>query len=392
MAPSRPPIPGRTGQQVASIDEDREPDPPRPRRGLAAPRLPRTFEWSDYAWIAGALVALALAVLWLGPVLTPFVTGAILAYLGTPLVDALARRRVPRVLGTTLVVLLMVVLLVALFLVVVPLIVAEVSSAIARVPELITRANDVVVPWMRETLGLELALDLATLRAIATENLNALNQVALKLLAGVRIGGVILLSIVINLVLIPVIAFYLMRDWNGIVSRIDGLVPRRWKHKVRIVARDIDKVLAEFLRGQIMVMAVLAAFYALGLWAVGLNNGVSIGILTGILGFIPYLGYGLGLVLGLIAALLQWSGWGFFLAVVAVYMVGQLLENYVLLPNLVGDRIGLHPVAVIFALLAFGQLFGFVGVLLALPVSAALLVALRHLRAAYLASPLYRDH
>jgi predicted PurR-regulated permease PerM len=150
-------------------------------------------------------------------------------------------------------------------------------------------------------------------------------------------------------------------------------------------------VLAEFLRGQISVMLVLALYYAIALTVVGLDHALPIGILTGLLVFIPYVGFGLGLVLGMIAALLQWTGWPAFLAVVAVYGVGQLLENYVLLPWLVGDRIGLHPLAVIFALLAFGQLFGFAGVLLALPVCAALLVGLREVRKAYYASPLYQD-
>jgi len=190
--------------------------------------------------------------------------------------------------------------------------------------------------------------------------------------------------------LIPVVMFYMLRDWNMMVERLDTLVPRDWHAKVRSIASDIDAVLAEFLRGQLLVMLVLAAYYVIGLTIAGLDRAFAIGILTGILVFIPYVGFGLGLVLGVAAALLQWTGWPGFVAVLAVYGVGQLLESYVLVPWLVGDRIGLHPLAVIFALLAFGQLFGFAGVLLALPVSAALLVGLRHLRAAYVVSPIYR--
>jgi len=159
---------------------------------------------------------------------------------------------------------------------------------------------------------------------------------------------------------------------------------------VRTIATDIDVVLAEFLRGQLLVMLVLAAYYVVGLTIAGLDRAFAIGILTGLLVFIPYVGFGLGLVLGVVAAVLQWAGWPGFFAVLAVYAIGQLLESYVLVPWLVGNRIGLHPLAVIFALLAFGQLFGFAGVLLALPVSAALLVGLRHLRAAYVVSPVYR--
>jgi predicted PurR-regulated permease PerM len=185
--------------------------------------------------------------------------------------------------------------------------------------------------------------------------------------------------------------FYLLRDWNVLIARIDDLVPRRWVPLVRLLARDIDNVLAEFLHGQMLVMFSLAVYYTIALSFAGLQFALPIGILTGLLVFVPYVGFGMGFVLGTLAALLQWNGWPGFFAVLSVYGVGQLLENYVLIPYLVGQRIGLHPLAVIFALLAFAQVFGFVGVLLALPISAALLVGLRHLRASYLDSPLYRE-
>jgi predicted PurR-regulated permease PerM len=278
-----------------------------------------------------------------------------------------------------------------LFLILVPLVQAEVAMVMKRMPELFTLANDKLLPWLQSRFGITIALDFETLRQVVSENLQSVQAVGLRLLSGVKAGGLVLLSILVNLALIPVVMFYLLRDWNVIVARLDDLLPRRWETKVRQVAGEVDEVLAEFLRGQLMVMVALAVYYALALWAVGLEHAFAIGTLTGLLVFIPYVGYGLGLVLGIVAALLQWSGLPFFLAVVAVYLVGQLIENYVLIPYLVGDRIGLHPVAVIFALLAFGQLFGFAGVLLALPVSAALLVGLRHLRAAYAESPLYRE-
>src|SRR5687768_4446649 len=344
-----------------------------------------------YLWVAGGLVVLYFALTQLGPVLTPFLVGAILAYLGTPLVNALERRGVHRGLGTTITVLLFGIALLGLFLVLVPLVQAEVSLVMKRMPELFTIASERLLPWVERVLGITVALDLATIREVLADNLESVRAIGFRLLAGVKSGGMLLLSILINLALIPVVMFYLLRDWNSIVARIDDLLPRRWETKVRQIAREIDDVLAEFLRGQLLVMLVLAVFYALALWAVGLNHAFAIGILTGLLVFIPYVGFGLGLVLGTVAALLQWSGLPFFLTVLAVYGSGQLLENYVLIPYLVGDRIGLHPLAVIFALLAFGQVFGFAGVLLALPVSAALLVALRHLRAAYADSPLYRD-
>jgi predicted PurR-regulated permease PerM len=254
----------------------------------------------------------------------------------------------------------------------------------------VAQLNARVAPWLHDTLGIQLQLDMATVRQLISENIESAETLSIKVLSSVEAGGTVVLGILINLALIPVVMFYLLRDWNRIVERVDDLLPRRWLPRVRKIASEIDKVLAEFLRGQLSVMGVLAVYYAVGLSLAGLQFALPIGILTGILVFIPYVGFGLGLILGMLAALLQWSGLPGFLAVVAVYGVGQLLENYVLVPWLVGDRIGLHPLAVIFALLAFGELFGFAGVLLALPVSAALLVGLRHLRAAYLATDLYR--
>ena len=350
------------------------------------PLTPRHY----VAIVAGAAVFFLL-LRQLGPVLTPFLVGAILAYLGTPMVDALERRGVHRAIGTTVAVVMFGIAIAALFIVLMPLVQAEVMLASKRLPELLARAGSRVLPWVEQTFGITIALDLATLKSVLADNLESVRDVGMKLLSGVKSGGVLLLAILVNLALIPVVMWYLMRDWNDIVRRIDDLLPRPFEHKIREIARDIDSVLAEFLRGQLSVMLVLALYYAVALWAVGLDHAFAIGILTGLLVFIPYVGYGLGLTLAMAAALLQWSGWPFFLAVLGVYLVGQLLENYVLIPWLVGDRIGLHPLAVIFALLAFGQLFGFAGVLLALPVSAALLVGLRQLKGAYMASPLYDD-
>ena len=358
--------------------------------GSEAP-LRRPLTWRSYLWlIIGALV-LFLLLHWLGPVLTPFLVGAILAYLGSPLVDRAARRGVPRSLSTLAVVLAFGLALFALFLVLVPLVQAEVSTLMQRLPDILTQVMSQVAPLAEQHLGIKLALDLDTVREFVADNAKSAQDISLKVLAGVRTGSRIVLGLLVNIALIPVVMFYLLRDWQILLARITELVPRRWEPKMRQIMWDIDAVLAEFLRGQILVMLVLAGYYAIALSAVGLNRGVAIGLVTGLLVFIPYVGFGLGLVLGVLAALLQWNGWPGFIAVVAVYGVGQLLENYVLVPYLVGDRIGLHPLAVIFALLAFGQLFGFAGVLLALPVSAALLVGLRQVRAAYVASPVYQD-
>ena len=372
------------------------PQPPTDEAPAVSPEAPATaaarrIAPRQYLWVAGAALAFAAALHWLGPVLTPFVIGAILAYLGNPIVTRCERARMPRPLGTLVAVVLMSLAALAMLLVIVPLVQAEMALLVRRLPDLANLFTAHVAPRLAEHFGIAVQFDLATLKELAAENVESLRELATRLLAGVRSGGLLLLSVVVNLALVPVVMFYLLRDWRLLVARIDDLIPRRWLPLVRTMATDIDNVLAEFLRGQSLVMLSLAVYYVVALSAVGLDFALPVGILTGLLVFIPYVGFGLGFVLGVLAALLQWSGWPGFVAVLAVYGVGQLIENYLLIPYLVGDRIGLHPLAVIFALLAFGQLFGFVGVLLALPVSAALLVGLRRLRAAYVASPIYRE-
>jgi len=353
-------------------------------------RVPRRLRPTHYLWLVATAIVFAALLHWLGGILTPFLVGAILAYFGSPLVTWAQKHGIPRTLGTLLVILVILLLVLALLLVLIPLVQSEVSQVVRRVPELAANLYTHLAPWLRDTLGVELSLDLASVKELIADNLDSAEALTLKFLYGVKAGGTVVLGVLINLALIPVVMFYLLRDWDRIVARIDGLLPRRWLPRVRQIATEIDRVLAEFLRGQFAVMGVLAVYYSIGLTIAGLQFALPIGILTGLLVFIPYVGFGLGLVLGVLAALLQWSGWPGFFAVLAVYGIGQLLENYVLVPLLVGDRIGLHPLAVIFALLAFGELFGFVGVLIALPVSAALLVGLRHLRQTYFASALYR--
>lgn len=193
------------------------------------------------------------------------------------------------------------------------------------------------------------------------------------------------------MLLVPVVLFYLLRDWDKLVANVDSIIPRRYHDRVTTLAREVDEVLAEFLRGQVSVMLIMSAFYVIGLWIVGLEFALPIGIITGILVFIPYLGVMVGLVLATLAAFMQFTSIGGVIPVWIVIGAGQLVEGMLITPKLVGDRIGLHPVAVIFALLAFGQLFGFFGVLLALPASAALLVWLRHLQKDYLVSSVYND-
>jgi predicted PurR-regulated permease PerM len=351
-----------------------------------APRLSP----QHYLWVVGAALVVAALLHWLGPILTPFLIGGMLAYVGQPAVSWMEGKRVPRTVGALLVMLVALILLLALLLVLAPLVQNEFSLLAKRLPQLAAGLYAQLAPWLDEKFGIQLQFDLDSIKQLVADNLDSAQALSLKVLTELKAGGMLLVAILINLVLIPVVMFYLLRDWSQIVLRLDELTPRRWVAQVRTMAIEIDNVLGEFLRGQLSVMAVLAIYYAVGLTLAGLQFALPIGILTGLLVFIPYVGFGLGLILGVLAALLQWNGWPGFAAVLAVYGIGQLLEGYVLVPWLVGDRIGLHPLMVIFALLAFGQLFGFAGVLLALPVSAALLVGLRHLRAEYHESPLYR--
>ena len=365
---------------------------PTPDAQLAAtPAVgPRDLRPVHYLWIAGVVLAFALVVTFLGGVLVPFLVGAALAYLGHPAVSWAERRHVPRTMGTVLVVVVILLLAAGLIFVLVPLMQSEIVQLMRRLPELAAQLYARVAPWLRDTLDIDWQFDLGSIKELISENLSSAEQVGLKVLHSLKTGGAVLLGIVINAAMIPVVMFYLLRDWGKLVARVDELLPRRWVPRVRTIAREVDAVLAEFIRGQLSVMGVLAVYYAIGLYIAGLHHALSIGILTGLLVFIPYVGFGLGLTLGVMAALLQWSGLPGFLGVIAVYGIGQLLENYVLVPLLVGDRIGLHPLAVIFALLAFGEVFGFAGVLIALPASAVLLVALRHLRAEYVDTDLYR--
>ena len=365
-------------------------EPPPAPSGVSQPPPRPRLQPRHYLWVAGTVLVLAATLRWLGAALTPFLSGAILAYLGLPIVHRCERWRIRRTLGTLIAVVIMGLVIFALLLVLVPLVQAEVALAVRRVPALADQFTARYGPWINDRFGIELRLDLAQVREFLTENSDSARELSMLLLGGVKSGGLMLIKVLVNVALTPVVMFFLLRDWNLIVRRVDDLMPRRWTSLVRSMARDIDHVLSEFLHGQVLVMISLAVYYAIALAVAGLQFALPIGILTGLLVFIPYVGFGIGLTLGMLAALLQWNGLPGFLAIVAVYGVGQLLENYVLIPYLVGQRIGLHPLAVIFALMAFGQLFGFAGVLLALPASAALLVGLRHLRATYLESPLYR--
>ena len=340
-------------------------------------------------WIAAGIGLLLL--LWmLSPILTPFLLAGILAYICNPLADRLTARGLPRIAAVLAVLAGLVALGTGLVLIVLPLLQDEATVIAARGPQALQLANEKLAPWLRQNFGIKLRFDPASLQKLAAGNWDVVQIVLERAYSSLKIGGVALVGIAVNLLLAPVVMFYLLLDWHGMIDRLGGFVPRPWHAKLASLAGEIDAVLSQYLRGQVLVMAILAAYYSLALWIAGIPSALSIGVVTGLLIFIPYLGYATGLILALLVAALQFAGWGPVVAVLVVYGIGQALESFVLTPFLVGERIGLHPLAVIFALMAFGQLFGFFGVLAALPASAALLVGLRELRALYLDSRFYR--
>lgn len=349
----------------------------------------RAARRATLTWIGCALALVALLYA-LAPILTPFLLAAILAYVCNPLVGRLERHGVPRTAGALLALVALLAVLVALVVILLPLVQRELGTLVERTPAALDRFNEQVTPWLAQRFGIEIRLDSAWLTQLTTENWDSVRGMLPRLFDSLRIGGLALVGLAVNLLLTPVAMFYLLRDWDAILARLDAMPPRAWHAQVARLASEIDTVLGHFLRGQVLVMLALAVYYSAGLALAGVRSALALGILTGMLIFIPYLGFATGFALALLAAALQLQGLAPVTGVLIVYGIGQALEGFVLTPWLVGSRVGLHPLAVIFALMAFGQLFGFFGVLLALPASAAIAVGLREAQRRYLASTLFR--
>jgi len=324
---------------------------------------------------AGGLYLLYL----LAPILSPFLLAAALAYLCDPLVDRLEARKLPRGLGTSLVLLGLVLGFVLLALVLAPLVQAEARLLMDQLPQALEWVQQTLLPWLKDTLGVDIMQDHAQITGWLKAQLGQGAQLT-AYLPRLANGGLAVLGFLANLLLVPVATFYLLRDWDRAVAHLGGWVPAPLQAKTFEIAREVDAVLAEFVRGQVAVILVMVIYYSLGLWLVGLSYALAVGVVAGVLVFVPYLGVIVGLLLATLAGLGQHGDLATLIPVWVVFGFGQLLEGMVVTPRLVGERVGLHPVAVIFALMAFGQLFGFFGVLLAIPASAALLVGLRHLK------------
>lgn len=339
--------------------------------------------------------ALSLGVVWLvwllAPILTPFALAALLGWLGDPLVDRLQQRGLSRNTAVGLVFGAMTTVLVIASLVLVPLLEQQIMTLVHSLPAYRDWFVGTALPWVERRTGLEILswLDPERLFNLIREHWERAGGIATTVLGYVSRSGFALLGWIANLVLLPVLTFFFLRDWDLLVQRVGLLVPRDHYETVRTLAKDSDAVLGGFLRGQMMVMLILGVLYGIGLWAVGLDLGILIGIIGGLLTFVPYLGPATVVVLGGIASLVQFGDWQHLAGVAVVFTVGQIIESYWLTPKLVGDRIGLHPMAVIFSVMAGGSLFGFLGMLLALPVAAVANVLLHFAHGRYTQSRLY---
>lgn len=331
----------------------------------------------------------------LQPILTPFVAAAILAYICDPWVSKLCALKLPRgwklprTLATLLVMVALFGLLALLILIMLPLLQKEFSLFITQLPALLDAARLKLLPVIQEKFGVTLQWDNEMLKSLFASHWQNAGGAAAKVLPWLSGRSAMLLALLMNVLLIPLVLFYLLRDWPVLLGNIERTIPRRQHAKILEIAGEVDSILAQFLRGQMSVMILMSTFYVCGLWLAGLEFALPIGVVAGMLVFVPYLGMLTGLILASLAAFSQFEHFSGVLLVWGVFGAGQLLEGMIVTPWLVGDRIGLHPLVVIFALLAFGQLFGFFGLLLALPLSAMLLVGMRHAGRWYLSSSLY---
>ncbi len=341
--------------------------------------------------ILGSVAALFLFVWLLEPILAPFLIAIALAYLGDPIVDRLENLGLSRTLGVCVVFVVLTLVNVLLLFLLVPLLIKQVALLQASLPLFVEWLQGRAVPWVEATFNVTVDwLEPQRLRELLTSGFGTAMEFWGPLVKRISQSGMAMLAWLVNIGLVPVVTFYLLRDWDLIVARIRHLIPRRYEPKTVELAVECDQVLSQFVRGQLLVMITLSVYYSLGLMMIGLNLALLIGLLAGLASVVPFLGFVVGIGAAGIAAFVQFPDLLHLGLVLVVFGIGQALESMILTPLLVGDRIGLHPVAVIFAVLAGGQLFGFTGVLIALPVAAVLVVMMRHLRVRYLESEWYQ--
>ena len=343
-------------------------------------------KWLMFAFISGSVWLVYL----LTPVLMPFAFAAMLAYLGDPLTDKLETYRLSRTNAVLVVFSVMTLVFVLVLLLLIPLLEYQVEHFLSNLPAYVSWLNETVIPWTQARFHLGLRpINLNQIVNLVKSHWEQAGGIAATVMSSVSHSGGVIAEWLMNLLLIPVVTFYLLRDWDGLIVKIHNLLPRRIAPTAAKLAGEVDTVLAAFVRGQFYVMLALGCIYSIGLWMTGLDLALLIGMLAGLVSFVPYLGSIVGIVMACVAALVQFHELIQLVPIAIVFIIGQSLEGMVLTPLLVGDKIGLHPVAVMFAILAGGQLFGFLGILLALPVASIIMVLLRHVHDLYRYSAFY---
>ncbi len=343
-------------------------------------------KWLILAFISGSAGLVYL----LSPVLMPFVFALMLAYLGDPLTDKLETYQLSRTNAVVVVFSAMTLIFVLVLLLLVPLLEYQVEHFVSNLPAYVGWLNDTVIPWVQRRFHLGIRpVNLNQIINLVKSHWEQAGGIAATVMSSVSHSGGVIAEWLMNLLLIPVVTFYLLRDWDSLVVKVHDLLPRRVAPTAAKLAQEVDTVLAAFVRGQFYVMLALGCIYSIGLWMTGLDLALLIGMLSGLVSFVPYLGSIGGIVTACVAALVQFHDLVQLVPMIIVFIVGQSLEGMLLTPMLVGDKIGLHPVAVMFAVLAGGQLFGFLGILLALPVASIIMVLLRHVHDLYRYSDFY---
>ena len=326
-------------------------------------------------------------------ILLPFIAGMALAYFLDPVADALERLGLSRMVSTAVIMVGFLVVFVLMLMLVIPILANQMAGLMERLPELVARLQELLTSrentWLKNFIGVETTAIQDNLNSLITQGAGFIKTVLQSLWA----SGKSLVSVVSLLVVTPVVAFYMLYDWDNMVAKVDGWLPRHHRETIRGIMHDIDKTLAGFVRGQGSLCLVLGLFYGVSLTIIGLNFGLLIGLVAGLISFIPYVGSTVGLVLSIGVAVVQyWPDYWHVILVAGVFFAGQFLEGNILQPKMVGDSVNLHPVWLMFALFAFGSLFGFTGMLVAVPVAASLGVVIRFAIDRYLESELYKGH
>ncbi len=350
------------------------------------------FADSNRWYFLAVFLLLGIFIYLLAPILTPFAISALIAYLFDPFADKLESWKLSRTLSVVIVFIVMTIIVFLILLVLIPTLEYQISNLISNLPKYFQYLSDNVTPWLREKFGLQTDIfNFSELTDLLKAHWNEAGGIAKNIVASLSKSSMVVVNWMMNIVLIPVVTFYLLRDWDILTARVGELIPRPVYPTINKLVTESNSVLSAFLRGQFSVMLALGVIYSIGLMIIGLDLSLLIGMGAGIVSFIPYLGAITGMVVGAITAFVQFGDPTYVVYVLIVFGVGQLLEGMVLTPWLVGDKIGLHPVAVIFAVLAGGQLFGFVGILLGLPIAAVVMVLLRFAHQNYMQSKMYGD-